>query len=217
MIDRDMPETVKIQDDNISEAVEGVEPVGVTEDPVDADAVAEKTEERSGTDDSEVDAVDEWQVTIDNLNREIVSLKSKAEESRDAMLRTIAEMDNLKKRMARETENQRKYAVENYLRDMLPILDSMELGLQASDDQNTDKEAMCEGMKMTVALFGSFIEGLGAIAVCPEGEDFDPERHEAIAVQDDAGQPKGRVLTVVQKGYMLHDRLIRPAKVVVSR
>jgi len=138
----------------------------------------------------------------------------KAAENWDRYLRAAAEMDNVRKRAARDVEHARKYALENFGRELLAVKDSLEMGLDAAG--SADADALREGSEATLKLLTGTLERFGVEEVDPEGEPFDPELHEAISMQPSADVEPGSVLNVVQKGYTLNGRLLRPARVVVA-
>ena len=144
----------------------------------------------------------------------LAEAQAKADENWDRYLRAAAEMENVRKRAARDVEHARKYALENFGRELLAVKDSLEMGLDAAG--SADAEALREGSEATLKLLTGTLERFGVEEVDPEGEPFDPERHEAISMQPSADVEPGSVLNVVQKGYTLNDRLLRPARVVVA-
>lgn len=135
---------------------------------------------------------------------------------RDAMLRMQAEMENLRKRMARDVEKSRKFALERLMKDLLQVRDSMERGLEVTDESAT-VESLREGQQLTLKMLAKVMQDHGLEAIDPLGQPFDPEQHEAMTVMPSAEVEENTVLEVLQKGFRLHDRLIRPAMVVVSR
>ena len=135
----------------------------------------------------------------------------------DQMMRLNAEIENNRKRAQRDIENAHKYAVKGFVESLLPVSDSIELGLSASNDENANLEAIREGMAMTLNLFTQMCEKNGIQAVDPTGEKFNPEHHQAMSMQEDDSVEPNTVLNVMQKGYLLNDRLIRPAMVIVSK
>lgn len=140
--------------------------------------------------------------------------EAKAAENWDRYLRAVAEADNIRKRAARDVENARKYALENFGRDLLAVRDSLEMGIQAAD--NADVDSLLAGKEATLKLLASTLERFGIEEVDPLGQPFDPEFHEAMTMQPSADAEPGSVLTVIQKGYSLNGRLLRPAMVVVA-
>ena len=135
---------------------------------------------------------------------------------RDAMLRMQAEMDNLRKRLARDAEKSRKFALERIVKDLLQVRDSMERGLEIAD-QSATVESMREGQELTLKMLAKVLQDHDLEVIDPAGQPFDPEWHEAMTVMPSEELDENSVVEVLQKGYRLHDRLIRPARVVVSR
>ena len=144
----------------------------------------------------------------------LAAAEAKAAENWDRYLRAVAEADNIRKRAARDVENARKYALENFGRDMLAVRDSLEMGIQAAD--KADAESLLEGKAATLKLLTTTLERFGIEEVDPVGQPFDPEFHEAMTMQPSTDAEPGSVLTVIQKGYSLNGRLLRPAMVVVA-
>jgi molecular chaperone GrpE len=134
---------------------------------------------------------------------------------RDAMLRMQAEMENLRKRLQREVDKSRKFALERIMKDLLQVRDSMERGLEMADASAT-VESLIEGEELTLKMLVKVMEEHGLEVVDPAGEPFDPELHEAMTVIPSKDVAENTVLEVLQKGFKLHDRLIRPARVIVS-
>ncbi|MBI2969155.1 MAG: nucleotide exchange factor GrpE [Gammaproteobacteria bacterium] len=153
---------------------------------------------------------------IDRLRQEIESLKGGLAEYRDQSLRAQAELENFRKRTARDVENAHKYALDRFIAELLPVVDSIDLGIDASVTAG-DIEGLREGMNLTRKKFLDTLEKFGVKALDPQGEKFDPDRHEAISTQEVDGAEPGTIITVMQKGYVLNGRLVRPAMVVVAR
>jgi molecular chaperone GrpE len=135
---------------------------------------------------------------------------------RDAMLRMQAEMENLRKRLLRDGERSRKFALERIMKDLLDVRDSMERGLEVADESAT-VESLREGQQLTLRMLVKVMEDHGLEVIDPKGQPFDPELHEAMTVMPAGDVDDNTVIEVLQNGFRLHDRLIRPARVVVSR
>ncbi len=148
--------------------------------------------------------------TVDPL----AELQAKADENWDRYLRAAAETENVRKRAARDVESARRFALENFSRDLLAVKDSLEMGIQAAS--NADVETLLAGKEATLKLLATTLERFGIEELDPEGEVFDPEFHEAMTVQPSDDMEPGSVLSVIQKGYSLNGRLLRPAMVVVA-
>lgn len=143
--------------------------------------------------------------------------RNKADEHWNELLRAKAEMENLRRRQARDLENAHKHALDKFVAELLPIYDSMEFGLNAAKSDDASIETVQEGLEMTMKMFLSSISKFGLEQVNPEGQTFDPELHQAMAMQEVEGVEANQVLTVAQKGYQFNGRLLRPAMVVVSQ
>ena len=127
-----------------------------------------------------------------------------------------AELDNIRKRTSRDIENAHKYALERFVNELLPVVDSMELGINASQSAE-DIESLREGMDLTLKKLFDCLGKFGINAIDPAGDKFDPEWHQAVSMQELEGSDSGQVITVMQKGYELNGRLVRPAMVVVAK
>ncbi len=151
---------------------------------------------------------------VQELDQQLEDAQQQAAEYHDKMLRMQAEMENLRKRTERDVSNAHKYAVEKFANDLLQVKDSLELGL-STEDINIEK--LQEGTELTLKMLCNSFEKFSLEEVNPVGEAFDPNLHEAMTMQESADHKPNTVLTVVQKGYTLHGRLIRPAMVIVAK
>lgn len=148
----------------------------------------------------------------------LAAANSEIEKLKDQALRAQAEMENVRRRAARDVENAYKYALENFASDLLPVLDSLEKAVEAAEKAGIDDgEALTEGVALSLKLFLSTCAKAGIEQVDPHGEPFDPQLHEAIAMVPNPDAEPNSVLEVMQKGYTLNGRLVRAAKVVVAR
>ena len=145
---------------------------------------------------------------------ELEALRARADENYDNYLRAAAELDNVRKRAARDVENARRYALERFGKELLAVRDSLEMGIASAE--NASIESLLEGSAATLKVLGSTMQQFGIEEIDPLGEPFDPENHEAISMQPSDGAEPGSVMTVVQKGYSLNGRLLRPAMVIVA-
>ena len=152
--------------------------------------------------------IDSNATEIDSLNLEVKALK-------EELLRSRAEIDNTRKRAEKDIAAAHKYGVERLVQDILPVKDSMDMGLEIPVDSDVS-EPFREGMELTSKMFGDFFEKLNVKAINPVGEMFDPEFHQAMMTEPSSDVEKGTVTKVMQRGYLLNDRLIRPALVVVA-
>ena len=151
----------------------------------------------------------------DAVDPDLEALRREADEHRDRYLRTAAELDNLRKRSAREVDAARKFGAERLAQAILPVRDSLEAGLAAADKGG--RTALVEGQQATLRLLDEALAACGIREINPVGEPFDPNRHEALSLVPAPGVAANTVLEVVQKGYELNERLLRAAKVLVAR
>lgn len=177
------------------------------------------TENATGMDDSIEPAkppVDEAAPgRVQELRAALQRAEEQAAQNRDAYLRTAAELDNVRKRSERDLENAHKYALERFLRDLLPVKDSLEAAVTAASGAHA---SLREGLEMTLKLLETELQRFGVTEINPsQGDAFNPERHEAMTMQPSAEAAPGSVLLTVQRGYLLEDRLLRPARVIVAR
>ena len=145
---------------------------------------------------------------------ELAAAQAKAEENWDRYLRAAAELDNVRKRAERDVEKAHKFALERFGKELLAVRDTLEMGLAAAEGASV--ESLIEGKNATLKLLTSTLQRFGIEEVDPAGEPFDPELHEAISMQPSDDVEPGSVVTVVQKGYTLNGRLLRPAMVIVA-
>ena len=134
---------------------------------------------------------------------------------KDQLLRTVAESENIRRRASRDVENAHKYANDKLLEELLPVLDSLEKALELPD-QSDDAKAVLEGVEISLRMFRETLERGGVVIVEPLGEPFDPSKHEALAMVPNEEVEPNSVIEVVQKGYLLNERVVRAARVVVS-
>jgi molecular chaperone GrpE len=161
--------------------------------------------------------VGEHEYTIDELKAQLEETKKVAEEANDKMLRTLAEMENLKRRTQKDIDDARKYAVSGFAKELLPVLDSLFMGLQLATGDSEDVKKFREGCELTIKQFESAFEKFNVVAIDPLNMPFNAEHHQAMMTQVVEGVEPNTVVNVFQKGYMLNGRLLRPAMVVVSK
>ncbi len=146
----------------------------------------------------------------------IAELKAEIEANKDRILRISAEFDNYKKRSAKEMDDFRKFANESLFKRLLTVVDNLERAI-ASGEEGADAKALLEGIKMTHKEIVKFLESFNVKPVEAQGKPFDPVFHQAVTQQESNDYPDNTVINELQKGYLLHDRLIRPSMVVVSK
>jgi molecular chaperone GrpE len=168
------------------------------------------SEELAAANPESTQVADEVEIPLSDLE----VAQAKAGENWDRYLRTAAELENVRKRASKDVENAHRYALERFGKELLAVKDSLEMCLSAAD--NASIESLLEGSRATLKLLGGTLQQFGIEEVDPAGEPFDPSLHEAISVQPADNAEPGSVLTVVQKGYSLNGRLLRPALVIVA-
>ena len=147
---------------------------------------------------------------------EIEILQKKHDENYDALLRATAEIENIKKRSQKEVENAYKYSTESILQEIIPIYDSLSLSCNLSDEKTT-KEQLDEGNKLLLSMFQKIFEKNNIEEINPQGESFNPEFHQAISTIENNNEENDKITEVVQKGYLLNNRVIKPDLVIVIK
>jgi molecular chaperone GrpE len=152
------------------------------------------------------------------LTAALAAARDAEAQARDQMLRAQAEAENVRRRSQREIENAQKYAIEKFVADLLPVADSLERAVEIARANKTDEAAaIAEGVELSLKLFLDVLGRAAVVQIDPHGEPFNPQYHEAMStVESDAAEP-GSVVAVLQKGYTLHGRLVRAARVMVAR
>ena len=153
---------------------------------------------------------------VEVLQAELAAAHNAVAEAKDSVLRAHAEADNVRKRAERDVVAAHKFGLERFIGALLPVKDSMDLGFDALDAM-TDVEAVKEGMALTAKMLDDALEKSGVTAIDPVGEVFNPEFHQAMTMQPSSEAAPGTVLSCMQKGYVLNERLIRPAMVIVAK
>lgn len=154
---------------------------------------------------------------LDALRAQLNDAETRAAAAREAQLRAIADLENTRRRLERDAASSLKYATEKLLNELLAVADSFELGLKAAETADASAKAMGEGMQLTYRQLMSVLEKHGVRQIDPSGQPFNPDFHQAMTMVPSADVPANHVLSVMQKGYSLHERLLRPAMVVVAR
>ena len=185
--------------------VEGKEE-SVTPELMDVEELSEGVE-ATATDENEEDSVEQQL----EKTQEIVK------DYWDQIMRLKAEMENNRKRAIRDVENAHKFALKNFTEALLPVIDSMEMGQQAATAENATLESIVEGTNMTTTMFVQVLEKFGLKRLNPVGEKFDPEQHQAISMIEDENVESNHIISVMQKGFSLNERLVRPAMVIVAK
>src|ERR1700758_2664524 len=154
-------------------------------------------------------------VELERLQQALAAAEERAKSHWEQYLRAVADLDNVRKRAQRDIEAANRYGLEKFAAELLPVRDSLELAVQNA--QRADVKSLREGQEATLQLLSRALEKLGVTVIDPEGEPFDPARHEAMMTQESTTAEPNSVLKVVQRGYELNGRLLRPARVIVSR
>lgn len=156
------------------------------------------------------------EMTVEALQAKLEEVQAKADENWDQLVRSKADMENIRRRSERDLANAHKFALEKFAQELLPVIDSMEMGVAAAMDENADVSKLREGTEMTLKMFETAIEKFGIQGVHPHGETFNPEHHQAMTMIDSPEHEPNTIIDVMQKGYLLNERLVRPAMVVVA-
>lgn len=155
---------------------------------------------------------------IESLERQLTEMEQKAQENWSEMMRARAEVENIRVRAERDVANGRKFAIEKFAVELLPVMDCIELGLQNRVDGDSITAKVFEGLVLTRDIMSRTLEKFGVKAIDPIGKPFDPALHQAVSTQPaEGGVAVNTVVAVMQKGYQLNERLIRPAMVVVAK
>jgi molecular chaperone GrpE len=163
---------------------------------------------------------DEAPETVDplkELEEKVNAAQAEARENHDRMLRMAAEFENYKKRTNREMEDLKKYATENLIRQLLTIVDNLERAIESASADNQNGQSVVDGVSLTLAEVMKILEKHHVAPIEALGEPFDPTFHQAMCQEESQDHPPNTVVQEYQKGYMIHDRLLRPAMVVVSK
>lgn len=176
-----------------------------------APAAENGSEDAVGEEESQEDSQE------NSLEDRLVAAEARAEDNYNQYLRAVAELENLRKRAERDVQHAHKYALERFAGEILNVKDSLEMGLSAAKDVTDKAEALVEGTEMTLKQLDQVLAKFGVEEIAADGATFDPDVHEAMAMQPSAKVKPDHVLTVVQKGYTLNGRVLRPARVLVAK
>ncbi|CAH8221976.1 nucleotide exchange factor GrpE [Vibrio aestuarianus] len=161
--------------------------------------------------------LDEQEAKIAQLEAALLSSEAKIQEQQDTVLRAKAEVENMRRRSEAEVDKARKYALSRFAEELLPVLDNLERAIQAADTDNEVIKPLVEGVELTHKTFVGVVEKFGLKEINPEGEVFNPEFHQAMSIQESPDHEPNTVMFVMQKGYELNGRVVRPAMVMVSK
>jgi molecular chaperone GrpE len=166
--------------------------------------------------DADMNAEQTQEVLNEEMDALLAEARAQAEQHYDSLLRVQADMDNLRRRTEREIDNAKKFALERMVNDLIPVMDSMEMGLQASGQSANDQDTIRQGLEMTLKMFQDVMARFHVEALDPTGQKFNPQEHEAMTMQPSKDHEPNTVMMTIQKGYKLHGRVVRPARVVIS-
>lgn len=187
-----------------------------TEQNQDVEAEIEASSTESAESESTTAETENEELTVESLQAKLAAAEAKADDNWDQLVRSRAEMENIRRRSERDLVNAHKYALEKFAQELLPVIDSMEMGVAAAQDENADVSKLREGTEMTLKMFETAIDKFGIKGVHPHGETFNPEHHQAMTMLDSPEHAPNTIIDVMQKGYLLNERLVRPAMVVVA-
>jgi molecular chaperone GrpE len=154
-------------------------------------------------------------VELERLQQALADVEERARSNWEQYLRAVADLENVRKRAQRDIESANRYGLEKFAAELLPVRDSLELAVQNAG--KADAKSLAEGQDATLRLLSKALEKIGVTAINPLGEPFDPARHEAMLAQESTTAEPNSVLQVIQPGYEINGRLLRPARVIVSK
>ncbi len=163
------------------------------------------------------EVISDEQERINELELALSAAQSAVADQKDSVIRAKAEVDNIRRRSAQDVDKARKFALEKFAGELLPVVDNLERAIAAADQDDESQKAMLEGIELTLSIFLSTLEKFDVKAVDPQDQPFNPELHQAMSMQEVDGVEPNTVIAVMQKGYELNGRLIRPAMVMVSK
>lgn len=186
-------------------------------DPDDEHSLATEAEETAHLEDVVPEHADSEEEAGETIEQQLARAQDTIKDYWDQMMRLRAEIDNNLKRAERDVENAHKYALKNFVENLLPVIDSMEMGQVAAGAENATLDSIREGLELTMSMFVQVLQKNGLEQIDPLGDKFDPERHQAISMTEADNAESNTVIEVMQKGFSLNDRLVRPAMVVVAK
>lgn len=183
---------------------------------------AQATAEAAATESAEQDVVEMTEeerqaARIAELEAALLTSEAKVQEQQDGVLRARADVDNMRRRTEQEIDKARKFALTKFAEELLPVIDNMERAIEMADKNEAAVQSMIEGVELTLKTMMDTVEKFGLKQINPEGEAFNPELHQAMSIQESAEHEPNTVMLVMQKGYELNGRVVRPAMVMVSK
>ncbi|NAW64947.1 nucleotide exchange factor GrpE [Photobacterium halotolerans] len=181
-------------------------------------AQTEAAEAEAAADSAEELTLDELALSrIEELEAALAASEATVKEQQDSVLRARADMENMRRRTEQEIDKARKFALEKFAGELLPVIDNMERALELADKTDEALKPMLEGVELTLKTMTDTVEKFGLKAINPMGEAFNPEFHQAMSMQESAEHAPNTVMMVLQKGYELNGRVVRPAMVMVAK
>ncbi|MCC4263668.1 nucleotide exchange factor GrpE [Oceanimonas baumannii] len=154
---------------------------------------------------------------VAELEQKLADAENKARTEKDSALRAVAEMENIRRRAAQDVEKAQKFALEKFVGELLPVIDSLERAIEHTSDESDAFQAVHEGVELTLKSLLSAVEKFGVAQIDPKGQPFDPNKHQAMSMVESAEVAPNAVLAVMMKGYELNGRVLRPAMVMVAK
>jgi len=162
-------------------------------------------------------ALPEVEFDMQALLEKLEAAEAAAAEERDRAVRAVAEMENIRRRAAQDVEKAHKFALEKFVGELLPVIDNLERALEAGDQANELLKPLLEGVELTLQSMQNSVAKFGVQAINPQGQPFDPNQHQAMSLIENAEVAPNTVIAVMQKGYELNGRVVRPAMVMVAK
>jgi molecular chaperone GrpE len=209
MADKKDQQTEQNVDQTVEQQQAEQQAAQAAEDALQQDAAAAEAE-TAGTSADQTDKIAELELALSKAEAQV-------KEQRDSVLRTQAEMENVRRRASQDVEKAHKFALEKFANELLTSVDNLERALQLADQQDESSRNFIEGIELTYKSLTSTLEKFGVKAVGEEGEAFNPDLHQAMSMQESSEHPNNTIMAVMQKGYELNGRLLRPAMVMVAR
>ncbi|GDY28139.1 protein GrpE [Agarivorans sp. Toyoura001] len=157
------------------------------------------------------------EISVAELLERLSTAEQTVADQKDGVVRAKAEVENIRRRSAQEVEKARKFALEKFASELLPVIDNMEMALQHANREDEALASMIEGVELTLKTLIDAVKKFGIEVVAPQDQAFDPEKHQAMGMQEVEGVAPNTVVAVLQKGYELNGRLLRPAMVMISK
>jgi len=200
-----------------TQSTENQKPEAISPEELAAEIVQEAEEQVEVQHEHEHEVINADQEKINELELAVVAAQATVADQKDSVIRAKAEVDNIRRRSAQDVEKARKFALEKFSAELLPVVDNLERAIASIDKDDEHQKALAEGVELTLQSMQSALEKFGIKAIEPQDQPFNPELHQAMSMQEVEGVPANTVIAVMQKGYELNGRLVRPAMVMVSK